>query len=187
MDALLRGLYAAEYARRDNTPCLIEEGLFLGSVGAAFRRDALKELNVTHILTVAKSLEPAFPNDFVYKKIEVLDSPYMDLAQHFDACIEFIDEARREGGAVLVHCFAGRSRSVTIVAAYLMKKHHMSVYEALTQVKIKRPQISPNHGFIQQLEAFERLLRAPKLSWLTLSCDDVCFHPAHADAETSEK
>lgn len=25
MDALLRGLYAAEYARRDNTPCQIEE------------------------------------------------------------------------------------------------------------------------------------------------------------------
>lgn len=40
----------------------------------------------------------------------VLDNPYMDLAQHFDACIEFIDGARRGGGAVLVHCFAGRSR-----------------------------------------------------------------------------
>ncbi|CAA6662390.1 unnamed protein product [Spirodela intermedia] len=171
MDALLRGLYAAEYARRDNTPCLIEER-------------CAKRIECDSYLTVAKSLEPAFPNDFVYKKIEVLDSPYMDLAQHFDACIEFIDEARREGGAVLVHCFAGRSRSVTIVAAYLMKKHHMSVYEALTQVKIKRPRYPQITG---SFSSWRPLNGSFELSWLTLSCDDVCFHPAHADAETSEK
>jgi hypothetical protein len=32
----------------------------------------------------------------------------------------WIDEALSGGGAVLVHCFEGRSRSVTLVAAYLL-------------------------------------------------------------------
>lgn len=46
------------------------QGLFLGSVGVACNKEALKSLNVTHVLIVANSLEPAFPNDFIYKKIE---------------------------------------------------------------------------------------------------------------------
>ncbi|XP_058082296.1 dual specificity protein phosphatase 1-like isoform X3 [Magnolia sinica] len=106
----LRALYASKYAKEDNIPCQLEEGLFLGSVGVAYNKDALKGLNVTHILTVAKSLEPAYPDDFIYKKIEVLDSPDTNLEQHFDECFDFIDEAKRAGGGVLVHCFAGRSR-----------------------------------------------------------------------------
>lgn len=39
----------------------------------------------------------------------VADREDTDLAQYFDDCVEFIDEAKRSGG-VLVHCFVGRSR-----------------------------------------------------------------------------
>jgi hypothetical protein len=42
----------------------------LGSVGAAFNKEALKSLNITHILIVARSLDPVFPAEFNYKKIE---------------------------------------------------------------------------------------------------------------------
>ncbi|MQM19267.1 hypothetical protein Taro_052267 [Colocasia esculenta] len=139
-------------------------GLFLGSVGAAYNKDALKALNVTHILIVAKSLEPAYPNDFIYKKIEVLDSPDVNLEQHFDECIEFIDEAKRMGGGVLVHCFAGRSRSVTIVVAYLMKQHNMSLSQALTLIRSKRPHVAPNQGFLEQLTNFGKSLQVKLFS-----------------------
>jgi len=88
----------------------------------------------------------------------VLDSPDTDLLMHFDECFSFIDEAISSGGNVLVHCFAGRSRSVTIVVAYLMKKHRMSLESALSLVRSKRPQVAPNEGFISQLENFEKSL-----------------------------
>ncbi|ONM07468.1 Dual specificity protein phosphatase 1B [Zea mays] len=91
--ALMQGICAVVYRKADNTPCPIKQGLYLGSVGAAFNKDALKSLNITHILIVAKSLDPVFPAEFNYKKIE--------------------DEAISSGGNVLVHCFAGRSRSLT--------------------------------------------------------------------------
>ncbi|KAL5701725.1 hypothetical protein ACHQM5_027034 [Ranunculus cassubicifolius] len=151
--ALLRQAFSAVEA--DNVPCQIEEGLYLGSLGAAFNKDRLLVLNVTHILTVASSLKPAYPNDFVYKKIEVTDRSDTDLAQHFDECFDFIDEVKRMGGGVLVHCFAGRSRSVTIIVAYLMKKQHMSLPQALGYVKTKRPHAAPNTGFLLQLQNFE--------------------------------
>ncbi|KAL7251881.1 hypothetical protein ACSBR1_013684 [Camellia fascicularis] len=135
--ALWRAMYATRCIRDDSVPCQIEEGLYLGSVGGANNKSALKSLNVTHILTVASSLAPAHPNDFIYKIIDT----------------------KRTGGGVLVHCFVGRSRSVTIVVAYLMKKHNMSVSEALDLVRSKRPMASPNSGFMLQLQNYEKSLR----------------------------
>ncbi|XP_020254045.1 dual specificity protein phosphatase 1B-like [Asparagus officinalis] len=140
--------------------CEVRElkGLFMGSVGAALNRFALKSLGITHVLIVAKSLDPAFPNDFIYKKIEVLDTEETNLSEHFDECFDFINEAKQSGGGVLVHCFAGRSRSGTIVVAYLMKQHRMSRSQALELVRSKRPQVQPNLGFVLQLINFEKSL-----------------------------
>ncbi|KAL9237600.1 hypothetical protein vseg_012128 [Gypsophila vaccaria] len=159
VQALLRALYATRFVQDDKVPCQIEEGFFLGSLGAANNKSELKRLNITHILTVAGSLGPAYPRDFTYKVIEVADREETDLAQYFDECIDFIDEAKRSGG-VLVHCFVGRSRSVTVVLAYLIKKRGMTLSEALELVKSKRPQASPNPGFIKQLQNYEQSLRA---------------------------
>ncbi|CAL2227333.1 hypothetical protein PRUPE_1G151900 [Prunus persica] len=158
--ALLRIIHVTRCSKEDNVPCQIEEGLFLGSIGAANNKEELKNLNITHILTVANSFEPSYPNDFVYKIINVADRVSTDLKQHFDECIDYIDEAKRSGGGVLVHCFVGRSRSVTIVVAYLMKKHGMNLSQALEHVKSRRPQAAPNSGFISQLQSFERSLHA---------------------------
>lgn len=46
------------------------QALFLGSVGAASNKAALKNLNITHVLTVAGKLAPSHPRDFVYKIID---------------------------------------------------------------------------------------------------------------------
>ncbi|KAF8025797.1 hypothetical protein BT93_F2582 [Corymbia citriodora subsp. variegata] len=137
--------------------CQVEEGLFLGSYGDASYKDRLKSSNVTHILTVA-NLAPAFPNDFVYKVVDVMDSEDTHIGQHFEECFNFIDEARRQGGSALIHCLWGVSRSVTVVTAYLMKRHGMHLSRALEHVKTRRPQADPNTGFIVQLQDFESSL-----------------------------
>ncbi|KAK8577710.1 hypothetical protein V6N13_027977 [Hibiscus sabdariffa] len=146
-------------------------GLFLGSLGDASNKSALKSSNVTHILTVANLSVPSYPNEFVYKIIEVADREDTNLMQYFDECFGFIDEAKRLGGGVLVHCFMGISRrsskllfltrcSATVVIAYLMKKHGMRFSRALEHVKRRRPQVSPNPGFVLQLQHFEKSLRS---------------------------
>lgn len=162
--ALWRAMYATRCVRDDNVPCQIEEGLYLGSVGAANNKSELKRLNITHILTVANSLPPTHPNDFVYKIINIPDREDVNIENYFDECFTFIDEAKRTGCGVLVHCFVGKSRSVTVVVAYLMKKHGMSVSEALKHVKSKRPIASPNSGFMLQLQNFEKSLRGSDYS-----------------------
>ncbi|XP_044497929.1 dual specificity protein phosphatase 1 isoform X2 [Mangifera indica] len=141
-------------------------GSLLGFVGAATNKDALKSRNITHILTVANSLSPVHPHDFVYKVVEVMDREDTNLMLYFDECFNFIDEAKRLGGGVLVHCFMGISRSVTIVVAYLMKKHGMRLSQALAHVKCRRPQAAPNYGFISQLQQFEQNLQGASNSLL---------------------
>ena len=44
-----------------------------------------------------------------------------DIGAYFDAARDFIDAAAAAGGAVLVHCHEGKSRSVTLVLAYFMQ------------------------------------------------------------------
>lgn len=47
---------------------------------------------------------------------------------------------------VLVHCYAGISRSATVVIAYLMKKRDIGHRQAMSLVSQYRPQINPNSG-----------------------------------------
>lgn len=68
------------------------------------------------------------------------------------------DEARRNDSAVLVHCLAGVSRSVTVTLAYLMHSRMLSFEEAFALVRLRKPDISPNFHFLRQLHAFERQL-----------------------------
>jgi len=89
---------------------------------------------------------------FEHKFVDVQDIPAEDLLQHFDSCTKFIHtNISRPGGRVLVHCQEGVSRSVTIVTAYLMRYHHLSLYQALACVLDARPLAGPNEGFIEQL------------------------------------
>ncbi|XP_020228552.1 dual specificity protein phosphatase 1 isoform X2 [Cajanus cajan] len=145
--------------KEDNIPHKIDEGLYLGSIASAFNKLHLKNHNITHILTVASRIKPPHPADFVYKLINVVDKNHEDLKQHFNECFDFIDEAKRLGGGVLVHCFAGKSRSVTVVIAYLMKTRGMSFNEAWQHVRTIRPAALPNAGFILQLMDFEMSLQ----------------------------
>jgi len=63
-------------------------------------------------------------------------------------------------GAVLVHCFAGKSRSTTILLSYLMRSQRWSLDKAYAHVKAVRPAIAPNPGFVTQLRELEAKLRA---------------------------
>ncbi|KAL2653722.1 hypothetical protein R1flu_021850 [Riccia fluitans] len=158
MAKILRAFLLAKYLRNDSVPAELEQGLYLGSVGAAFNKGLLQNWNVTHVLAVAGGVDMPFPRDFKYMRIEVLDSAEVDLAHHFDRCFAFIDEARMNGGGVLVHCFAGRSRSVTVAVAYLMKNYGLRLPQALAHVTSRRKEAQPNPGFLRQLQIFDQQL-----------------------------
>ncbi|KAG5644155.1 hypothetical protein DXG03_009050 [Asterophora parasitica] len=56
---------------------------------------------------------------------------------------------------ILIHCSAAVSRSPTIVAAYLMRHHNMTLREALGTIIRARPAVCPNPGFLKQLQELD--------------------------------
>jgi hypothetical protein len=69
--------------------------------------------------------------------------------------LEFIDEAHREGRAVLVHCKQGVSRSASLVLAVVMKRRVWTFDRAYAMMKRLSPAISPHLHFVYQLKEFE--------------------------------
>lgn len=58
--------------------------------------------------------------------------------ESIEEAIDVIAGLVSSGDKILVHCHAGRSRSVCIVAAYFVRHHNMTVKEALDFVGGKR-------------------------------------------------
>mmetsp|Transcript_20579 Transcript_20579/g.28875 ORF Transcript_20579/g.28875 Transcript_20579/m.28875 type:complete len:320 (-) Transcript_20579:58-1017(-) len=134
----------------------IMENLYLGNLHAALNLPALQMSGIRRILTIHHSMKPVYPQHFVYMCIEAEDVSYQNLFEHFKDAIEFIDHGRKEG-PVLVHCAAGVSRSATLVIAYVMYKLQLSFPSALEYVRNKRRIISPNSGFLRQLQIFDEV------------------------------
>lgn len=91
------------------------------------------------------------PNHHNYYIVNIQDSESSDLKNHFDATTKFIHDEMNHGKDVYVHCNMGRSRSATIIIAYLMRYKKMPLVDALDFIKTKHPDVKPNSGFMNQL------------------------------------
>lgn len=68
---------------------------------------------------------------------------------------EFIEDARREGRAVYVHCASGVGRAPTTAAAYLVSLG-LAPQEAWQLIRRTRPFVRPKAAQVEQVELFYR-------------------------------
>lgn len=139
---------------------LVDPGLYIGTAADLNDSQALANAAVTHILSVdSEDPAPLLPADggLCKKWVNVLDEVTSDLLSHMDDCFLFIQEALDGGGAALVHCQAGRSRSATIITAYLMKRYQLGFTEAYHRLKTVKQDVQVNSGFEEQLCLYEAL------------------------------
>lgn len=134
--------------------------LFLGSEWNAANIDELKQNGITHILNVTKEIDNFHPDLFHYKNILLYDLDSSNLLDHWESTFKFIEDARKIGGRVLVHCKMGISRSGSTVCAYLMKQYGWDLEASLSHVQKCRPIANPNDGFIKQLQIYQGMLAA---------------------------
>jgi hypothetical protein len=129
-------------------------GIYLGDINSVYDIKKLKEIGVTNIISVISGFIPPYPNDFNYLVINALDNTNTSLLTHFEETNCFIDDAFINNGKVLIHCQYGRSRSATILSAYIIKSFGMDVKNSLDIIKSKRDIIQPNQYFIEQLKEY---------------------------------
>ncbi|NXO76721.1 DUPD1 phosphatase, partial [Sitta europaea] len=136
--------------------------LYIGDEKTALDRYSLEKAGFTHILNAAHGQRnvdtgPDYYSSMSvqYHGVEADDLPTFDLSQFFYSASKFIDKALQdERSKVLVHCAMGRSRSATLVLAYLMIYKDMTVVDAIEQVTRHRC-ILPNRGFLKQLRELD--------------------------------
>lgn len=131
----------------------ITENIYLGSITET-KNEFLVEHNISLILNFARECE--YDSNVKQLHFKFDDDHRQNLLSHFDGVVDIIKQHVENKGVVLIHCFAGKSRSVSFVLAYLMKEQHMSLYDAFKYVSEKRD-VYPNISFIEQLIKYEKL------------------------------
>jgi len=143
-----------EQAKYDNVASKITENIYIGNKNTSVMKKYLKEIGITHIVRVGEGLEDHYKKDFDYLSIDIWDNTESNIYPYFEPVIWFIDKCIKNKGKVLVHCYMGKSRSVTLVCCYLMKKENYDTNKALEIIKKHRDIADPNYAFESQLNEF---------------------------------
>ena len=151
--------------------CIYKQ-VFIGNYNQACDINLLKKNNIKSVLHLGchkksnKILLLYKKYNIHHKFIEMRDMQNIDINPYCTSASEYINYFTRRGDNILVHCKMGISRSPTVVAHYLMtlmhdhmkkqKSVHPVLDEIIDLIRINRPCINPNSGFITQLKQFEK-------------------------------
>ena len=157
MRAMTRSLAVLRSVKADSAIYKIDERVYLGSLGVALNEDLLTNSGISHIICVARGIKPYYANRFTYLTIDLLDSVNESLIDRLPDALAFIHAtfAANADSRIFIHCFAGRSRSVAIILAYLMIFHSLSLKSAFHHVRSIRASANPNSHFMHTLKALE--------------------------------
>ena len=124
-------------------------------------------MQITHIVNCTSNLPNYLESNPAYRylRLPLQDRVDQDLTHVLTMALLFIHKALSENPShrVLIHCFAGRSRSPSIAIAYLAWRDHLSFDEAFSRVNQRR-ETEINEGFRDQLRAPTQIRRY--LKWL---------------------
>jgi hypothetical protein len=131
----------------------IEDGLYLGGI--------LSEPppGTGAVLNLCPTRDPYLAKAHRWDPIS--DAPPAPSIDWLRRQVEFVDEQRRAGRTVFVHCRAGISRGGMVVTAYLMWRDGVSRDDALKTIRAKRSQVNPNPAFMGLLLDWEKSVKKP--------------------------
>lgn len=143
----------------------ITKNIYLGNYPNLFNSSWFKNHNIKIIIDLIRYPNNMNPNpqmrnsNIQYYHFPLVDSPEENAFRYYPKIYQIMRMAEAQNKNVYIHCFAGISRSSTMVIAYLMHKHHKPLADIYRYVQSKRNIVQPNSGFMKQLKNWERYLR----------------------------
>jgi protein-tyrosine phosphatase len=136
----------------------ITEQIYVGSYADASSDQFLSDRRITHVITCADE----FPSSILrsgYRIPIVDDVADSKTKKYFLEAASVLDRWIREDKKIMVHCFAGMSRSVSVVITYFMVYKGWSFDLAYGHLKQRRYQSNIHPGFIPILKEIETQFR----------------------------
>ena len=131
--------------------------IFIGSYQNAKNYEELEKNNIKYILNCASECKNLFEDKIKYLKLDIKDQNDFPIQDYFEKGIQFIiDSLNNNDGNILIHCMEGKSRSTTILMAYLIECKNETTNSAYKILKNKRQLTMPNLGFMNKLREFEK-------------------------------
>ena len=148
------------YATFFNKPTHIIDNIYIGSAYNAANIDQLKQLNIGLVINVTPDISNYFTTDFIYKQYPIDDNGIEKMTPYFLSSYDTIIKQNElyPTQNILVHCYMGASRSVSIVLYYIIKMKKCSIEEAINIIQHKRQIINPSIRFYNDLiEEYSKL------------------------------
>ncbi|XP_039136544.1 dual specificity protein phosphatase PHS1-like [Dioscorea cayenensis subsp. rotundata] len=170
LEHILERIALISDAANTERPSLVTGNVFIGGALAARSMHTLQHLGITHILCLCSheigQSDSQYPDHFEYKNFSISDNEDEEISDLFDDVSDYIDYVEQHGGKVLVHCFEGKSRSATVVLAYLMLRKGLTLSDAWNMLKKAHRRAQPNDGFAKALlQLDKRLFGKVSMEW----------------------
>jgi protein-tyrosine phosphatase len=134
--------------------------IWIGPFSKAWDEKFLKKHKITHIMCCAKEFNaPTFLHN---DKTHWASLPIIDdisdakTESQFRKGAAILNRWINAGHKVIVHCYAGISRSVSTVLAYLMIYKGLMYQQAYDLVKKGRPELNPHPVYVKILKGIEK-------------------------------
>jgi len=136
------------YVNEDTMISRVEDRIYLGSETIANNKALMVSVGITHILNCSGLVSPNYyPETFRYKTLLLSDAQDANISKHIDDAVDYINDALRCGGSILIHCKYGISRSSAVVICYLMAKYNWTYEISYEYTRMVRKSSCPNAGF----------------------------------------
>nr|GEX49025.1 dual specificity protein phosphatase PHS1 isoform X2 [Tanacetum cinerariifolium] len=162
LEHILERISLISDAGNTEKPSSVTSFLFIGGALAARSVYTLQHIGITHILCLCSNeigqSDSQRRDLFEYQNFSICDEEDSNISEIFEEANQFIVAVEQKGGKVLVHCFEGRSRSATVVLAYLMMRKNCTLQKAWNTLRSVHRRAQPNDGFATVLLELDRKL-----------------------------
>ena len=132
-------------------------GLWIGGLVDATNTDWLKQHEIECMISLTHQSVPQVEKNYLFKVKDNLDPVEIArMGKLLDKGVQIIHQHRMRDENVLVHCYAGRQRSATLIAAYLIRYGRMTLESAVKAIQSKKGDtFMPKNNFYPALKWYQ--------------------------------